>query len=154
MKTTALCPISDKRIDDHVARFNGGFTVLFLTVFIVTGNILPIVFLTIDFALRSGKYSSYSGFTFLSKNIIKSLTINPEFINAGPKIFAARIGLFFNVAILISFIFGLTDAVYAFTGIFGVCAFLESAFGICVACQIYPYVYKLFYHHKIEKIKI
>jgi hypothetical protein len=154
MKTTALCPISDKRIDDHVARFNGGFTVLFLTVFLVTGNILPIVLLTIDFALRSGKYSSYSGFSFLSKIIIKSLTIKPEFINAGPKIFAARIGLFFNIAILISALFGFTDGVYSFAGIFGICAFLESALGICVACRIYPYVYKLFYHHKIEKLKI
>ena len=129
MRTTALCPISDKKIDDHVARLNGAFTVLFLATFILTGSIIPILLLAIDFALRSGKLSRYSAFSFISRNIVKTLSIKPELINAGPKIFAARIGLVFSIVIIISYLFGLTGLVYIFTGVFGTCAFLESAFG-------------------------
>src|SRR5690606_26217525 len=106
------------------------------------------------FALRSGSLSRYSAFSFLSRNIVKSLHIKPDMINAGPKIFAARIGLVFNFAIIISFLFGLSNLVYVVTGIFAICAFLESVLGICIACQIYPFVYKLFYFNKIQKIKI
>ena len=149
MKSIAFCPISDKKIDDHVARLNGAFTFLLLVAFLFLGNILPILFLLVDFAFRSFNLSQYSALAILSRNILKPLSIKPELINAGPKIFAARIGLFFNVAIVLSFLVGLNNFAYVFTGIFGACAFLESAFGLCVACQIYPFVYKLTYHSKI-----
>ncbi len=154
MRTTAICPISDKKIDDHVARINGAFTVLFLSAFIITGNLVPILFLFVDFALRSGKYSRFSVFSFLSRKIIKLFSIKPELINAGPKIFAARIGFVFNILILSSVLFGLDNLSIAFTGVFGACAILESVFGYCVACQIYPLVYKLTFHSKIQKLKI
>lgn len=151
MKSNAFCPISDRKIDEHVARINGALTLIFLSVFTLTGNIIPILFLLVDFALRSGSLSRFSAFSFLSRNIVKLLHIKPDMINAGPKIFAARIGLVFNFAIILAFVFGLSNLVYVIIGIFAICALLESAFGICVACQIYPYVYKLFYTNKIQK---
>jgi hypothetical protein len=154
MKTTAFCPISDKRIDEHVARLNGGFTVLFLALFVLTGSVLPILFLFADFALRSGNYSRFSPLAYLSRNVAKSLSLKPLLINAGPKIFAARIGVVFNLAIMLSYFSGLNNLSIILTGVFGACAFLESAFGYCVACQIYPFVYKLTFHSKIQKLKI
>jgi len=154
MKSTALCPISDKKIDEHVARLNGAFTLFFLVVFILTRNIVPILFLLVDFALRSGSQSRYSVLSILSRNILKLFSVKPELINAGPKIFAARIGLVFNFAIILSFLIGLNNLTIIITGIFGICAFMESALGICIACQIYPFVYKFFYQNKIQKLKI
>ncbi len=154
MKTTAFCPISDRKIDEHVARFNGGFTVLFLIGFILTGSVLPVLFLVIDFALRSGSYSRFSPIAYMSRNISKLLSLKPVMINAGPKIFSARIGLLFNLIILISTVSGLGALSLIFTGILGLCAFLESVFAYCIACQLYPFVYKLFYQDKIQKLKI
>ena len=154
MKTTTFCPISNKKIDDHVARLNGAFTILFLSVFIITGTILPIIFLIIDFSLRTGNLSRFSPLAFLSRNIAKSLFTKPLLINAGPKIFAARIGLVFNLGILISYVFGLNNLALVITGVFGTCAFLESALGYCVACRFYPFVYKLTYHSKFQKLGI
>ena len=151
MKTTTFCPISNKKIDDHVARLNGAFTILFLAVFVITGNILPVVFLIIDFSLRTGYLSRFSPLAFLSRNIAKSLFAKSLMINAGPKIFAARIGLVFNLGILISYVLGLNNLALAITGVFATCAFLESALGYCVACQFYPFVYKLTYHSKFRK---
>jgi hypothetical protein len=154
MKITTFCPISNKKIDDHVARLNGAFTILFLTVFIITGNIFPVIFLLIDFSLRTGYLSRFSPLAFLSKNIAKSVFAKPLLINAGPKIFAARIGLVFNLGILISYVSGLNNLALVLTAMFGTCAFLESALGYCVACQFYPFVYKLTYHSKFQKLEI
>ena len=150
MKTIAFCPISNKKIDEHVARLNGGFTLLFIALFIVTRSIIPVLFLFLDFALRSGNLSRFSPLAYLSRNIAGSLFLKPLLINAGPKIFAARIGFVFNVLIILFYLSGLSVLSFVFTAIFGVCAFLESVFGYCVACQVYPFVYKLTYHFKTQ----
>jgi len=154
METAAFCPISNRKIDEHVARLNGTFTILFLAVFAVTGNLLPVVFLFVDFLLRSGNLSRFSPFAFLSKNIVKALFSKPLLINAGPKIFAARIGVVFNFAIIVSYFSGSNNLALVFVGVFSTCAFLESALGFCVACQIYPIVYRLTNHTTIQKLKI
>lgn len=153
MKTTALCPISDRKIDNHVARFNGAFTLLFLAAYFFTGSIFPVLFLLIDFSLRSGRGSRYSAFSFLSRQLVKLFSLKPEPINAGPKIFAARVGLAFTIGIIVSWLAGSPLSGYAFAAVFGTCALLESVFNICVACQIYPFVYKLFYHHSVQHLE-
>ena len=154
MKTAAFCPISNKKIDEHISRLNGAFTIVFLGVYAFTGNIVPVIFLLIDFSFRAGYLSRFSPLAYLSRNIAKLLQLKPLLINAGPKIFAARIGLVFNVAIILSYISGLNNLALVFTGMFGLCATLESVFGFCVACQFYPFVHKLIYHSKIQKSKI
>ncbi len=148
MNSKAICPISNKKIDENVARFNGAFTVLLLVIFILTQNIIPIVFLLFDFFLRSAELSAYSPLANFSKLTINSLGVKKNPINAGPKIFAARIGFIFSVLILISSLTGNETASFIFTAIFGFCAFLESAFGYCVACQIYPIIFRLTYKAK------
>jgi len=153
MKTYAICPISDKRINETVARINAILTVLFLSVYVLSSNIFIIVFLLFDFFLRSAELSKYSPFSSISRQIIKAFELTSKQINAGPKIFAARIGVVFNIAILISTLTGLNALALIFTSIFGICAFLEGVFGFCVACQIYPLVYKLFYESKLIEQK-
>jgi hypothetical protein len=143
MKSTAFCPISDRRIDEHVARLNGAFTVVLLSVFLASGSIIPVVFLLIDFGLRSSRWYRYSVLSSVSKTIVQTVGLKPALINAGPKIFAARIGLVFNIAIIFSFLAGWNTPALILAGIFTTFAFLESAFGICVACLIYPVVYKI-----------
>jgi len=145
MRTTAICPVSDKRINENVARANATLTVLFLTAFALTSNVLLIVFLLIDFVLRGMELSRYSPFSIISIKIVKLLGIKPKIINAGPKLFAARIGVFFSFAIFVSSFTGFDILTYILTGIFGVCAFLEEFFGYCVACKIYPFVYRVLY---------
>lgn len=148
MNSNAICPISNKKIDENVARFNGLFTVILLTTTILTQSIFPVLFLLVDFFLRSAELSVYSPFANLSKFIIEKLNITKKPINAGPKIFAARIGVLFSLVILVTLLTGNETISFIFIGIFGTCAFLEAAFSFCVACQIYPIVYKLTYKSK------
>ena len=153
MNTYTVCPISDKRINENVARGNAFLTVALLTSFLFTSNVFIAVVLLVDFLLRGFEFSKYSPFAIISRKVTQLLGIKPKHINAGPKIFAARIGIIFSLLILVSTLLGLNAVAITFTGIFGVCAFLEAVFGFCVACQIYPLLYKLFYETKLNVIK-
>lgn len=143
INTNAICPISASKINETVARINGGLTMLFIVAFLFTGNLYLIGFLTIDFLLRSLKKSKYSSFSIFSKFIVRTFKIKSRIINAGPKIFAARVGLLFSALIFIFSFIGLSSLTFVLLGVFGFCAFLESVFGFCVACQIYPFIYKV-----------
>jgi hypothetical protein len=145
MKTYAICPISDKKINERVARVNGAFTVLLLLLFGFTGQWLIPAFLVVDFFIRSGNLSRFSPLGYSSRNIIKLLPVEELLINAGPKIFAARIGLAFSAVILVASATGMDLTALAFASVLGVFSFMEAAFGICVACKIYPFVYRFVY---------
>jgi hypothetical protein len=71
-------------------------------------------------------------------------------INAGPKFFAARIGLLFSSLIVISFVFSSFLSAYSLTGVLLLFSFLEGFLGICVACGIYPFVYRVLYKVKYQ----
>lgn len=146
MKTYAICPISDKKINERVARINGAFTVLLLILFGFTGQWFIPAFLAVDFFMRSGNLSRFSPLGYSSRNIIKLLSVEELLMNAGPKIFAARVGLAFSAVILFTSVTGMDITALAFASVLAVFSFMEAAFGICVACKIYPFVYRFVYN--------
>lgn len=153
MSSTVFCPISFHKIDENVARWNGLFTTILIISTGITGSVLPLLFLIIDFFIRSIPKPEYSLLAIISKNITQVLKQKKQPINAGPKIFAARIGLLFSVLSSVFLISGLEVAALVTLIIFGVCAFLEASIGFCVACKIYPIVYKLSQVKPLNKIK-
>ena len=154
MNNNAFCPISFKKIDENVARLNGFFTVVLLFVFLVTSSILPVLLLLADFLVRGIEKPQFSPLALLSKFILSRFNAKPHLINAGPKIFAARIGLLFSLLITLSVLFGLNVPAIIFTVVFGICAFLEAAFNYCVACKLYPFFYKLVYQSDYKKLNV
>lgn len=153
MNSNAICPISTNKIDEHIARLNATFTVLLITALILTNNILFATFLLVDFTLRGTENSKYSILSIVSKLIVNSLGLKKKPVNSGPKVFAARIGIVFSFLVVLFSILNLQTAALAFASIFGVCAFLESALGFCVACRIYPFVYKFTYRADFDRLK-
>lgn len=149
-KSYALCPVSEKKINERVARINGGFTVLLLVVYGLTLSIIPIIFLTIDFLLRATDYSKLSLIGISSKGIVRYFGLNENKINAGPKILAARLGFILSSLIIISFFLNAYLPALAFAVVLGLFSILEAAFGLCVACEIYPLVYRLLYKVKFQ----
>lgn len=150
MKTYALCPVSDKNINERVSRFNGIFTVLLLILSGLIPSIIPVGFLTIDFFLRASDHSKFSLIGISSKAIIKYLGVNDNIVNAGPKIFAARLGFIFSGLIIFCLVLKATLPGLVLAAVLGILSLLEAAFGICVACEIYPFVYRLFYKVKFQ----
>jgi hypothetical protein len=145
VKSYALCPVSDKKINESVARINGIFTISLLIVAGLVPSIIPVAFLVVDFLLRASDYSKYSPVGISSKGIARFLGLNENIINAGPKIFAARLGFIFSSLIIISVVLNAYIPAFVLAGVLGLFSFLEGAFGLCVACEIYPYLYRLLY---------
>lgn len=138
-----ICPITDKRIDERVARLNGVFTVLLVALFIAFNFWIGLLILIVDFAIRGFIDSKYSPICQLSKRIAKGFNSESKLINAGPKIFAAQVGLFLAAVALFGFAAGCSTFCLVVAGVLGFFSFLESAFGYCVACQLYPLFRKI-----------
>ena len=143
MRTNAICPINNKKVDEHVARVNAAVTVLLLILFFVSAYPPTVLFLFADFLLRGFDLAAYSPIAIVSRKLVAGLSLRPKVINAGPKFFAAKVGAFFSLMVLVFALLGETQLAFAFGAIFAICAFLEAAFGFCLACKIYPYTYKL-----------
>jgi len=136
------CPISFEQINEKVARGNGALTVLSLIVFLFTPFKAIALILGVDLFIRGFLKPSYSFYSFISRNILQILNVKPEMTNAGPKIFAAKIGFVFCCIISLFHFFGMPTVCFIFGAILMFFAFLEAALGFCVACRMYPYMPK------------
>jgi len=64
-------------------------------------------------------------------------------VNAGPKIFAAKIGFIFCCMIAIFYLFNFQKISLIIGSIFVFFAALEAIIRFCMACRIYPFIYKI-----------
>ncbi|MEK7392234.1 MAG: DUF4395 domain-containing protein [Fibrobacterota bacterium] len=141
-----VCPIAGYKIDEKVARVVAGFVVL-ATVFgvlaapgVARGIFL---FLAYDFGVRAISRPRWSLLGRLSAQILKALRASPRGVDAGPKRFAARIGLLFSVALVVLTHFDLRVATQVVAAILVVCAALEAFLGFCLGCQMWTLWYSL-----------
>jgi hypothetical protein len=132
------CPISFSQVNEKAARINGLLTVAVLLAFIFTDFKWIILLLGVDFLIRGFLKPKFSILASISKLVLKLLNVKPQMTNAGPKIFAAKLGFFFCVIVSALYFSGFALPATAIAGIFAFFAFLEGAFGFCVACKVYP----------------
>jgi len=140
----AVCPITDKRINERVARMNALITVLLVTSFILFRFWGALVFLAIDFILRGFFDSKCSLICITSKWFVSKFMPGGKVMNAGPKIFAAQVGMVLSIIAVAFFLSGFTISGILTASILALFSFLEAAFGFCVACKIYPYLRKVY----------
>lgn len=137
------CPISFNQINEKAARINGALTVTILAVFIYTSAKFIIILLGIDFLIRGFLKPKYSPLAIISKTLLKIVKATPKMTNSGPKLFAAKLGCIFSIIVAALFYSGLQTLSYCVAGTFAIFAFLEAAFGFCVACKVYPLLLKI-----------
>ncbi len=129
------CPISMERVDERAARLVG-FLVLFIVILqFLFPSIVWLVLLSADFAARAF-YRPASPLARLSRCAVERFGL-PHIVDAAPKIFAARIGLFLSVAALLCWLIGWETGWELLLVIMGICAFFEAFFGYCVGCKFY-----------------
>lgn len=137
-----ICPISFNRINEYVARINGLITVTIAVSYLLTGiKLLPLL-LFVDFFMRGFHESKYSLMASISKKIVELFKLKKRMINAGPKIFAAQVGALLTGFAVLAHYFEIPALGFATISILAFFSFLEAAFGICVACKIYPLIRK------------
>lgn len=141
----AICPVSTERVNEKVARANALLSVLIILAFLITQNVFFALFLMVDFYLRTINSAKYSLIARTSSKLLKMMDVEPGLINAGPKILAARIGWLFLTVSVISFLSGFKDFSMVTASLLGIFCFLEAAFGFCLACKLYPFLYNHFY---------
>ncbi len=137
---TDACPISFETINERVARVNGALTVLSMLVFLFTPFKAIVLILGADLLIRGFLNPAYSFYAMVSQGILRGLNVSPVMTNAGPKLFAAKVGFIFCCMIALFYFSGLTGASVAFASMLAFFAFLEAAFGFCVACKLYPFM--------------
>lgn len=137
-----VCPITDKRTDENVARLNAILTLLLAVLFISFDMWYAMLFLAVDFAIRGFGDSRFSLICIFNRWFAKTIGLSPKPINAGPKIFAAQIGVMLSALTLVLYLFDCQWACISIAGILAFFAFLEGTFGFCVACRIYPFIRK------------
>ncbi|SRR6056297_2903999 len=141
-----ICPVSPERVDENVVRFTALWVVLLLGLFFLFPNPYIPVFLIVDFFIRAFTKARFSPLSYLSQKVVGRQDSAPKLIDKAPKIFAARIGLFFSALILILFIAGLNTPVMLAAGVLGIFAFLECGINFCAGCYVYTYLVYPLYH--------
>lgn len=139
----AICPVVEKKINEKIARINAFFTFTLVFLSLLFSLEWPLLFVAFDFAMRAFYHEKLSIMTHTSKFILSLLNISPVFINAGPKIFAARIGMALTILIALFLLLEFYFTAIVIGGVLLLFSFLESVFGLCVACKIYPYLYQV-----------
>ena len=142
MNNTLVCPVDNRRINEKVARINASLTLFIVFIGLYYQTFYLVLFVAIDFFLRiifDGKYSPLSN---INKLVLEKFKIKPTMINAAPKIFAAKMGLGMTIVASTLLFFELNIAAYIIGGLIVLFAFLESVFGFCIACKVYPILYR------------
>ena len=101
-----------------------------------------LLILAADFLIRGFLKPSYSLYGAVSKTIAGMFNLKPVLVNAGPKIFAARIGFLFCCAVAVFYWMDFQTLSLALGSIFMLFAALEAIFRFCVACKLYPFICK------------
>ena len=135
-----VCPISDKRLDEHITRFNALLVVLLVSAGLLFNSAIFLVFLTIDFGIRAFSIARYSPVNYLSMQMVNALSLHKKEIDRAPKVFAARIGFLMSLIITVLMVLQLNTASYIVGGILMFFASLEFALAVCMGCIMYTYL--------------
>lgn len=140
-----ICPISPLRVNENVVRLTALLIALLVVLYVFTLSPLIILLLVVDFYIRGFTTMKYSPISWLAAQIRTGLQLPEVMTDKAKKIFSARVGFLFSVAILILYyVHPLSSVIVAL--VLMAFALLESVFNICVGCLVYTYFVFPFYH--------
>jgi hypothetical protein len=140
-----VCPVSNEKIDEHVTRLNALLVILMVIAGFLFNSVIFPVFLAADFFIRGFTRIKFSPLSYLSNLMANALQLDKKTIDKAPKIFAARIGFAFSLAISILFLLNLSTAALITGGVLVFFASLELALAFCMGCIMYTYLVLPFY---------
>jgi hypothetical protein len=140
-----ICPVSPLRVNENTARITGFVMATMIALYAVTGSIVFVIAIALDYAIRAFTRMKYSPASWLAAQLVRVTKLPEISIDKAPKIFAARVGFLFALAsALLFFISPIACLVVALTLMSF--ALLESVFNLCVGCLVYTYlVFPLFH---------
>ena len=148
---TESCPISPDSIDDRATRIGAGLVILLTLASLGLGRVWLPLLLTVDFGLRSRDWSAWSPVAQMAKGLRSLAGLQPQPINAGPKRFAALVGVLFSLGIALALFFHHPRPALALGAVLILCAALEAFLGFCVGCKVYSLLQAAWGPHSLPK---
>lgn len=136
----SICPISAATIDQRCAQGTALLVMLLSLAGSATALFPVTLFLSCDFLCRGFGKPRNSLLALVARQLVRAARIPPRPVNAGPKVFAAKIGFLFCLLILTAEIFSFHDAGLFLAWMLALCAALEGFFSVCVGCYLYTLV--------------
>ena len=93
-----ICPVSPLRVNENTARVTGFVMATMIALYAVTGSIVFVIAITLDYAIRAFTRLKYSPASWLAAQLVRVTKLPEITIDKAPKIFAARVG-FWNIFI-------------------------------------------------------
>ncbi len=138
------CPMSFENIDSNVSRLTSVFVSLCVVGFLLTNNIVFLLFLFADFSLRIFCNKELSPLFRVSKFLKKSFKLKDAPVDGGAKQLASYFGLFFVLLLIIAYGLNWFTFMYIVAIIFLVCSLLDALANYCLGCKIYYIIKKIY----------
>lgn len=140
----ASCPVSFIKVDEHQVRTHALLVSILAMLFVASGSVWVLAVLLYDFAVRVLIAPKYSLLFQTSRGLvlISGMRIRP--VDAGPKMFAAKIGFAFVTAGTFLTAADLMEPSLWLLTVMALFAALEAAYGFCVGCKMYTLLSPLF----------
>lgn len=135
-----ICPVSPLRVEANTVRLTAFLISALIAGFLITQNIFFITFICIDFAIRAFTEVKFSPLSWTANRMRKTLKLLDTKIDKAPKIFAARVGFLFSLAVISLYYLGLVKTATAVSLILLFFAMLESFLNFCFGCVVYTYI--------------
>lgn len=133
------CPVNT--VDEHAARMVAALVVVLALLSLHPALMWLSAVLAFDFAMRAWVSRRYSPLRWIAKGLAAALHLEPKPVYAPPKQFAARIGSVLTLAAVALHLTVHVGAVVV-TLMLVAAASLEAIAGFCIACWVYPHVFR------------
>jgi len=142
-KQSSSCPIRPEVVDEPSARLGAALVILAAGLALGSGAAWVALLLAADFALRSRGLAAFSPIGRASRWLRAASGLAPRPVNAGPKRFAALVGVVFSLGLALALFLHHRNAALAVAGILIGCAALEAFLGYCLGCKVYGLLQRL-----------
>jgi len=141
--TTGATGTAPRGIDPRGPRFAAGITAVVLAVAVLTGSVWVLAFQTLVFGIGYAAPAA-SPYGWLYRTLVRPRLGPPaELEDSAPPRFAQLVGFVVAGAGLVGALAGVDAAVEVAGTLAFVAAFLNSAFGLCLGCELYLLIARL-----------
>jgi Domain of unknown function (DUF4395) len=132
------------KIDPRGQRFSAALTAVVLAVVLITSSVWLLAWQAAVFAVGAVAGLRYSPYGMIYRWLVRPRIGPPrELEDAAPPRFAQGVGLVFAIIAIIGYATGLTPLGMAGTAAALAAAFLNAAFGLCLGCEMYVLIRRI-----------
>jgi hypothetical protein len=137
------------KIDPRGQRFSAALSAVVLAVVLVTGSGWLLAFQAVVFGIGAVAGLSYAPYGVIYRWLVRPRLGPPREMEdaAGPR-FSQGVGLVVSIIGIIGYATGLTPLGIAGTALALAAAFLNAAFGLCLGCEMYVLIRRIWPAHQ------